>query len=392
MVTVMDRQESLNTLDDLKALLSASGPCLSVYMPLSNASTAGKNPNAKQNELRWRECMQAAETQAGRFGDPGKGVIASVRNWAAVAPEPGGESKGHHGKSIAVFRSPEAFQVTLLDEVVPDQVAFDRQFQIRPLLKQLVRDRRFYLLALSQKNTRLLYCTTQTSEEAPFPGTTKTNFEDWMNMAKPDHRLVENAMSTGAQGSARPTALAPKGSDAEDKDEYLAHFLKHIATGVGEVLRGKTEPLVLCAVESYIPLYREVNAYPNLAPEAVLGAPNSLKSGEMHARAIEALGRCYDRKVEESLESWNHKVGGGGSSRLDEVVTAAHDGRVLTLMVSDSQEAKGHFDEGSHTVETGNEDLVNDAAVQTVLHAGKVLVVAQEKMPNGSPAAAIFRF
>ena len=388
----MDRQASLNTLDDLKTLLSASGPCVSVYMPLSNASTAGKNPNAKQNELRWRECMQVAEAQAVRFGDSGKGLISSIRNWNAVAPEPGGESKNHHGKSIAVFRSPDAFQVVLLDELVPDQVAFDRQFHIRPLLKELVRDRRFYLLALSQKNTRLLYCTTQTSEEVPFPGTTKTNFEEWMNMAKPDHRLVENAMSMSAQGSARPTALAPKGSDAEDKDEYLLHFLKHIAGGLAEVLRGKTEPLVLCAVESNIPLYREVNTYPNLAAEAVHGAPNSLKSGEMHARAMEALGRCYDHKVEEALESWNHKVGGGGSSHVAEVVTAAHDGRVLTLMVSDSKEAKGHFDEGSNKVEPGDEDLVNDAAVQTVLHAGKVLVVPQNKMPNGSPAAAIFRF
>ena len=45
--------------------------------------------------------------------------------------------------------------------------------------------------------------------------------------------------------------------------------------------------------------------------------------------------------------------------------------------------------------ETGtpeDEDLVNDAAVQTILHAGKVLVVPHHKMPTGAAVAAIFRF
>ena len=154
---------------------------------------------------------------------------------------------------------------------------------------------------------------------------------------------------------------------------------------------------MLFAVEYEVPIYREVNMYPHLLPESVHGAPNGLKSGEMHARAIEALNRSYDRKVDESLAEWNHKVGGGGSSHLKEVVTAAHDGRVLTLLVSDSQEPTGYFDEATNSVkahgaEADKQDLVNDAVVQTILHAGKVLVASAKKMPHGVPAAAIFRF
>jgi hypothetical protein len=151
-------------------------------------------------------------------------------------------------------------------------------------------------------------------------------------------------------------------------------------------------------VESQLALYREINSYPHLAEEGVQGAPNGLKSGEMHARAIEALNRCYDLQVDEALAEWNHKVGGGGSSRLKEVITAAHEGRVLTLLVSDSLETTGSFDENTYKVtgrETGkpdDEDLVNDAAVQAVLHAGKVFVVPHHKMPNGAAVAATFRF
>jgi hypothetical protein len=83
---------------------------------------------------------------------------------------------------------------------------------------------------------------------------------------------------------------------------------------------------------------------------------------------------------------------------LKEIVPAAHEGRVLTLLVSDSAEVPGSFDEMTYTVkgrESGtsdDEDLINDAVVQTILHAGQVYVVPNAKMPNGAPLAAIFRF
>jgi hypothetical protein len=71
---------------------------------------------------------------------------------------------------------------------------------------------------------------------------------------------------------------------------------------------------------------------------------------------------------------------------------------VLTLLVSDSLESTGVFDQATHTVrarETGSsedEDLINDAALQTISHAGQVFVVKNSKMPNGAPLAAVFRF
>ena len=133
---------------------------------------------------------------------------------------------------------------------------------------------------------------------------------------------------------------------------------------------------MLAAVEYEQPLYRQVNSYPHLAKEGVVGAPNSLKAGEMHARALDAIQRCYEKEVDEALIEYDHKVGGGASNRLKDVVKASHEGRVLKLFVSESLETTGAFDQATHTVkgrQTGaseDEDLVNDAVVQTILHAG----------------------
>jgi hypothetical protein len=374
---------------ELKTMLGSEGPCLSVYLALSNAP---RNQSAKANALEWRETLRGLETRLQQFGHIARELCESIRDWDMVVPDQEPE-----GRSLAVLRSPDVFRVMWLEELVKSRAVIGSHFYIRPLLSELTRKNSFFILALSQKNVRLLRCTSRTSEEIPFPPGTATSFDAYMNTAKPDH-LTENRAAPGPASGSSKGVMFTTSSDREDKDEYLLHFFRQIDRGVNETLRGKTEPVVLAAVEYELTLYRDVNTYPHLAKECVQGAPNSLKSGEMHARALDALLRCYERRVDEALAQYNHKVGGGASNRMKDVITAAHDGRVLTLLVSDSLETTGVFDESTHRVkgrETGtseDEDLVNDAAVQTILHAGQVYVVPNGKMPNGAPLAAIFRF
>jgi len=199
---------------DLKTLLSANGPCLSIYMRLSSASKEGVNPPyAKENELNWRESVRKLGDKVAQFGSTGRDLLNSVSSWDAVAPE-AVEKGTAPGKSIAVFRSSDSFHVTLLDSQVEDITVLGPHFYVRPLLAELCTDHTFYLLALSQRNTRLLRCTMHTSEELSLPGDVKNDFDQWMNQVKPDHTAVTNAMTGGTQGSQGPNALAPKGAYA----------------------------------------------------------------------------------------------------------------------------------------------------------------------------------
>jgi hypothetical protein len=385
-------------LDDLKAILSAEGPCLSVYLPLSRASKEGINPSRKENELHWKECLRRLEAKSDQFGSAGRELLDSVRNWNAVTLESEEEPAANGCRSIAVFRSPTIFRVSLLDAHVARRSVLAPHFYILPLLAEFGRNGIFYLLALSLKNVRLLRCTRHSAEEVPLIAGTATNFDEWMNQAKPDRLAVNNSVTGGTQNQRGPYALAPKGADQDAKYEYLLHFFKQLDRGVSETLKGHARPLVLCATEQELALYRDVNSYPYLVSEEVRGAPNSMKSGEMHARAIDAIDAAYMARIEEVLANWNHRAGGTASNRLKDIVAAAHEGRVLTLLVSDSAEQIGTFDEttqtakGRETGTTSDEDLLNDAASQTILHAGEVLVTPHNKMPNGAPLAALFRY
>lgn len=396
MQTVKPEVVQYQNLGELKEILSVEGPCLSLYLPLSSASKEGKNPNAKQNELNWKRLVHELEKQASTLGEAGRELTQSLQ-WEDVVPAEVQEGKAPGG-SLAILRSPSVFQVMKVEGELQEHAVAGPHFHIRPLLPRMTRPQTFYLLALSRNDTRLLRCTHTTSEEVALPETTKASFDEWMNQAKPDRNLIYNAMATGAQGVAGPSAYAPTAADQDGKDKYIANFFRQIDQGVAELLKSSDAPLVICSVEQNIPIYRSVNTYPNLVSTEVRGAPNGLKAGEMHARAITALEEHEATRVDDALADWNHRVGAGGSSRLKEVVAAAHEGRVLNLLVSDSQQHTGVFDESTYTVkgkETGtpdDEDLVNDAVVQAVLHAGKVLLVPHKKMPNGSPLAATFRY
>jgi hypothetical protein len=375
----------LQTLKDLKPMLSSEGLCLSIYISLSTAPNA---QGIKTNSLLWREMIDELQGQVDKWGAEGRELLESVSDWNALT-----EDLELRGKSLAVFRSKDMFRVVFLQQETANRAEIGPQFYIRPLLPELAKDKLFYILALSQNDVRMLRCTLTSSEEVPLSGGVKTSFDDYQDMQKPDHNN-KNRASPGPSSGSSKGIMQGTSTDAEARDEYLTHFYKQIGLGVFETLRGKTEPVVPVGVDYELALFRRVNSYPHLSEESVHGAPNGLKAGEMHARAIEALAKAYEKKLDKVLAEYDHKVGGGASNRLKDVVTAAHDGRVLTLVVSDSLTPTGTFDEATNQAigGKGDQDLVNDAAVQTILHAGNVLVAPNNKMPHGSPVAAVFRY
>ena len=374
---------------ELKGMLSsAAGPCLSIYAPISKAPS-----DQGQYALRWKECLKSLDKDVAKFDGKAEDLRASIADWQTIY-----DPKQAHCVAVAVFRSAEVFRRIWLNRPVEAQGFVSRNFNIRPLLPELARDRVFYLLALSQNDVRLLRCTSTGAEPVRFPASTLTSFEGYLNPAKPDH-VSDNHSSPGPSSGASKGVMFGTTTDREDKGEHLAHFFRQIDRGLNEVLRESHAPVVLAGVEYEVALYRASTTYANILDDAVEGAPNSFKGGELQARALAAIEKRYQQKIEKSLEAYEQHFGAGrATNSLKEVVSAAYDGRIFTLLVSDSMQLPGRFEESTHEVKAKSnglpdeEDLLNVAAVQCLLHSGQVLVAPNNKMPNGAPAAAILRF
>jgi hypothetical protein len=92
------------------------------------------------------------------------------------------------------------------------------------------------------------------------------------------------------------------------------------------------------------------------------------------------------------------QLAGTGRTSNDpaEVVRAAYGGQVAILFVARDREQPGTYDASRGEVEVheeprpGDEDLLNFAAIHTLLHAGTVFVVQPDDVPGGGLLAAVY--
>ena len=89
---------------------------------------------------------------------------------------------------------------------------------------------------------------------------------------------------------------------------------------------------------------------------------------------------------------------GRASNNIGEVVPAAYYGRVESLFIAIDQELWGIFNPITSALHVHSvaryrdDDLLDVAATQTLLHSGSVYAVERAKVPGGGPIAAVFRY
>jgi hypothetical protein len=316
-------------------------------------------------------------------------MVESLQQIDADSDQWGGE-----GGSLVVLRSPDVFRAFEVKQELDEAVVIGDYFHVFPLIRGLqLAAQRFYVLALSQKHVRLLRYTPTMAQEVELPGNTPTSLESWLNTrlpnTAPNHGTVQASETGLTAGSFTST------QDRDNKDEHIANFFRIINKAVFEALRDETAPLILCGVEYERVIYKGINQYPNLMDEGVQGSPESLKGGEMHARALEVAQEFFAQPARKALELWE-KIGGTQrvSNSFPEIVKAAFEARVAHLFCAEGARTEGVFDRASleMKVQGRQEDLVNAAALQTIAFGGDVFVLDPAHMPGGGQMNAIFRF
>ncbi len=382
-------QGSELNLAEIKALCTAAPPCLTISMPV-----LGSPDQARQNPVRLRNLLNhARETLEGMKVNEGQ--IQTMLNAITLNGEELRAPEGRRG--LLIFRNAsDVYRYMFVTEELQESAHVGDHFILKPLLPSLKGDRSFYILALSQKHIRLLRCTDHSSEEVALPPSMPKSLEEATQSDKPDH-VLDNR-SVAGQGNAKGVLFGTS-TDTEAHAEYLRHFFKSVDEGVQEALRDSPAPVVIAGVEYELSLYHEVSTMKNLLEEGVKGSPDGLKGGEMHKRALQLVQPWFDGQATKALEMYERFTGlGKATANLKEVVQAAHDGRVMHLFVTETAERMGTFQERSHKVKVhaekqpGDEDLVNLAMIQTLLHSGEVHGLTRNKMPHGTSIAAVLRY
>jgi hypothetical protein len=270
------------------------------------------------------------------------------------------------------------------------------------MLPLLYSNEEFYVLAISQKNVRLLKASEHEVAEVNVPGLPKNMREALGYDSIPDDFQWLIGAGLGKQSTDRRAMFHGHSEGNDNRKDYILNYMRAVNKAVAGYLKDNKAPLVLACVEYLQPIYKEANTYPNLSNELIPGSPEGVRDRALRDQARKLIKPAYQTTKENRMERYKMLAGRKDPlavKDIADIVKAAPYGRVEVLFVDKNARKWGAFDENNIEVQfddqqrPGSEDLLDFAAVQTLLNGGTVISVDPQDLPEqGSPAAAILRY
>jgi hypothetical protein len=363
------------------------GPCVSVFMPMHRSG-----PETQQDPIRFKNLLGEAEERLMTQGLPAPEARELLESAQKLLQ--GDLFHQHQSDGLGMFLSPGVFRTYLLPFVFKELVIVTDRFHIRPLLPLLSGDGRYYILALSQNKVRLLQGTHYSVNEVALTDVPKNLAET----LRDDDSWKGLQMHSGISGGKSKLSSVTHGSEADSK-ENIKRYFRRIDKGLHELLKDERAPLMLAGVDYLHPIYKEVNTYPHLMEDGFGGNPEHLSANELHAQAWIVVKPYFQKVQQEAVDRYKEFASSErASNRVRKIISAAYHGRIELLFVVPDFQQWGTFDPSTDELhlhkkeKTGDEDLLEFAAIQTLLNGGTVYVVEPEKMPDTDPLAAVFRY
>jgi hypothetical protein len=382
---------SLLSMNELRALVDKpEGLCLSIFMPTHRAGE-----QTRQDPIRLKNLIREAE---GRLAGTGLTTKETKELLKPVEELLRDEFFWQHqNDGLAIFSSAGLFRCYRLPLSFDELVVATHRFHIKPLLPLLTSDGRFYILALSQNEVRLVEGTRYTASEVALEDMPES-LADTLHYDSGRNIQLHTAGSVGKGG--QPAIFHGHGDGIDDAKTNILKFFRQIDAGLSKMLHGERIPLIMAGVDYLLPIYVKANTYPCLLGDGVAGNPEELSTEELRKRAWTIAEPYFTKERTEAFARYQQFSGTQqASDDLMKVVPASYHGRVEMLFVAVGVQSWGTFDmdKGQVTlhqqeVQPGDEDLLDFAAIHTLLNDGVVFAVALEQMPNKASVAAVFRY
>lgn len=383
---------SLLSINDLKELVEQpQGICVSIYMPTYKAGA-----ETQQNPIRFKNLLREAEAKLEELG------VSDPASLLQPATEITDEDWQHQDQGLALFLAEGCFRTYRLPIKFDQLVVVSEQFHLKPLMPLLTRDSEFYILALSQQQVRFFEATRYSIKEVDVEDLPKSMGDalQYDETAKAGQFRISTSKGGTANSFQHAGTFHGQGSpDRDDVKQDILQYFHLVDHALHDFLLDKRGPLVLVGVDYLFPIYREANHYVHLLEERVTENPEILKPETLHAQVLPIVEPYFSQAEEAAIEHYQEMTATGKTSAdPKEAIPAAFFGRVEELFVAVGVQQWGNFDPQAMALEMhadpepGDEDLLNAAAVQTLLNGGRVYAVEPEKVPDLAPLAAVFRY
>ncbi|TWU16206.1 baeRF3 domain-containing protein [Allorhodopirellula heiligendammensis] len=352
---------------DLKELASVSAaPCVSIMM-----GTHRSGRETQQGPIRLKNLLKEASEKLRTAGHD-ESILDGLASKTSES-----NFWQHQGEGLAIYLTTDDCRMFRLNRRVDEHVCVGKTFFVQPLIRESNAGGEYFVLSLSWDEASLYRATGDSLtpvETAALPA----KFEELVLPRDPEESLQNTSHRSVGNTPGTSTAMFHGQGEGESKIEADRNqYLSLIGDEVAAAVYNTGLPLLVVAT-SEVTGHFEATTKVHVDAK-VDGSPSEWSGDELREQAHKAIAPQLKADHDEFGERFGTALANSqGSDNLDDVLQAAKNGRVDSLMVC----TRGEYC-----------DQTNQAVVETLRNGGDVLQCRHEAMPgNDTVACAIFRF
>ncbi len=351
--------------------------------------THRKGEEVQQNPIRFKNLISETEKKLNTQGVKPERVDSLLKRPRQLMDDL--NFWNYTDEALAMYINDDTFEMYKLPYKVDERVYVNNHFLITPVLPMISLDGTYNILAVSQKNLRLLKCTRKTVEEVT-PDDIFTNIEDFIEETPESH------LQFHTRADNMDAMFFGHGGNEEDKRLVVEKYLRGVEESVTKQLKQVNEPLILAGTDEITTIYRSLNKYNRLLENTVPGYPGNKKEKELQEAGWHIIREHFLKDMYKAIDQFKDQSESKISNNLTQIVESTVMGKTDTLFIAKDEVSWGMYDEEEHTVHYSNSnngdqnELLNWAALKALEKGSKVFVLPKHEMPHASTIAALFRF
>lgn len=304
----------------------------------------------------------------------------------------------HQSDGLAIFLSDKVFRKYTLPVYFEEFNYLSNEFYLKPIVPILNGDGLFYLLTLKKDEVKFYEGTRYSITEIIVDDLVPSQLEDRVGYDY-EQKGLQFRTQQGNKGAG--SFHGQEDHDSVEKTELIQYF-RAVDKGLMNILKDDQKPpLVICSLDFYFPIYREVNSYKTLFPQHISGNPADKDIYLLHEEAWELLHPYFNKTRQAKHEQFAEFFGTGkASTKIEEILPAAFEGRVDTLFLENRADILGIYNPSTEEVITeeahsiANVSLMNLLAMKVLKTGGTVYLQDKENMPakSSSKVSALYRY
>jgi hypothetical protein len=291
---------------------------ISIYIPTEITG------DYQKNRILWKNACQRGLKKL-------KTKTKNAEEIMAPAFELAKDSKfwAYQTNGLAVFISKNIFKIHHLSRTVPEFVHVHDHFYLNPLLEEVSKNIRIFVLAISQKKVDFF----EAVEDGIFPvfieDLVVKNMQEALNIDEYNNSLQFRSIGGGK------SLFHGSGIEDNTSDDHLKEYFRRIDQGIMQIIHDEKVPMVLAAVEEYHQVYKSITKYQHFSNHFIPGNPSDLSPKEIRKNVQPVFDELYENEKVGFHQSFqNKKTAGLTSDNLEDILFMARNNNVDILAIS----------------------------------------------------------